>query len=367
MPRQAVAQTSASPAAAPAGAGILSEGWAALAAGDVAKAQRAADRAMAEAPLSAAAASLAVEIDITRGGSLAGLDVYERWLAGRKVDDPYVLRRIAQAHLRRISRERQHIGRAEAAKALAADGDQTALADLMRGAAAGGDADAKMLAAAGDPRGVEILIGQLRAPGGGGKLSAINALVQSGSKLAVPALIDVLGDPREDHRAAAADALGRLAATEAIPKIKPLLNDPVFPVRLAAAAALYRLEDYSGLDLIQQLMTSEHASVRLSAAEVMSVRPGPEWLGVVRQLATERDETVRLGAARLLAPYDRELATETLRGLSSSENPAVREEAGRIYVGRVASDFAALRAQLRNREGLTAVRAAERILELTRR
>jgi hypothetical protein len=344
---------------------MLAEGWAALAAGDVAKAARSAESAMTESPRSAAGVALAVEVHIARGDSSAGLDVYERWLAGRKVDAPYVLRRVAHGYLRSAAGQRQHPRRLEAAKALAADGDTTAAADLMRGAAAGGHTEAALLATLGDPRGVEILIGELRA-GNGSKLATIDALVQSRSKLAVAPLKELLGDAREDHRAAAADALGRLGATEAIPNLKALLKEPQFPVRMAAAAALYRLEDYSGFDLLQQLLSSEHPAVRLSVAEVMAVRPGPEWLAIVRRVAEEGDETVRLRAARLLAPYDLETAASILRQLSASENPAVREEAGRLFIGNVATDFAALRAQLRSRDALTALRAADRLLELTR-
>lgn len=306
---------------------------------------------------------LAVEIDIARGGALAGLDAYERWLGSRTVDAPYVLRRVARAHLNWTAQ--QPAGpRLEALKALVADGDENAAAELMKGAAAGGPTQARALATMGDPRGVEMLIGQLQVPGGS-KASVIEALGESRSRLAVPPLIGLLSDKREDHRAAAATALGRLGVTDAIPHLKPLLNDAVFPVRMAAAAALYRLDDYSGAELLDQLLASEHSMVRLNAAEAMAARPSAAWMSVVRALADDPDTSVQLGAARLLAPYDPQLASAILQRLRGAENPAVREEAGRAFVEQLAADFASLRRYLRT-DAITAVRAAARILELTR-
>lgn len=345
-------------------AASLADGWAALAAGDMAKATQAAQRAIQEVPLGAAAVSLAVEVEVARGGSLPGLGVYERWLGARKVDDPYVLRRIALGHLRWTAQQRG-LGRLDAVRALIADGDEGAAAELLRAAGAGGQAEAGILASLGDPRGVEMLIGQLQMPGGS-KLGVIKGLAESGSKLAVPPLLDLLADRREDHRAAAADALGRLNAVEAIPRIKPLLNDPVFPVRMAAAAALLRLEDHAGVNLLDELLASEHSAVRLSAAEALAPQPTATWMTVVRGLTNDADATIQLGAARLIAPFDQQLAAAVLERLASAENPAIREEAGRTFVAQVASDFASLRRYLRSPDGLTAIRAASRILELTR-
>lgn len=342
----------------------LAEGWAALDDGDLATAARAAERAIRESPLSAAAVALAVDVEVARGGSLSGLDVYERWLGTRKVDDPYVLRRVALGHLR-WSSQQQHVARMDAARALIADGDERAAAELMRAAAAGGHAEARVLASLGDPRGVEILIGQLRMPAGS-KLGVIKALAESGSTLAVSPLLELLADRREDHRAAAADALGRLDASAAIPRIKPLLSDPVFPVRMAAAAALLRLGDHAGVNLLDELMTSEHPAVRLSAAEASAVQPTPSWLAVVRGLTSDPDSTIQLGAARLIAPFDQHLAAAVLERLATAQNPAIREEAGRAFVQHVAADFASLRRYLRSPHSLTAIRAASRILELTR-
>jgi len=343
----------------------LAEGWTALRQGQLQQATQIAERLVAEYPRSAAAVGFAVEVDIRRGGALAGLTAYERWLGARRVDDPYVLRRVAQAHLERVAEDRQHPARLQAATALAAEGVIAARAELAQAAANGGAAEAQLLASLGDTRAVRDLISQLRVPGGS-KVRIVNALVDSRSAIAVPPLVELLADPREEHRAIAADALGKLGASDAVPKLRPLLNDPAFPVRVAAASALYRLGDYEGVNLLNELMSSEHGTIRLSAAEALSVRPMGSWHGVVRELTRHEDAIVQLGAARLIAPYEPDLASEVLARLSQSDNPAVREEAGRTFVQRLAADFATLRKFLRSTDATTAVRAASRILELTR-
>jgi HEAT repeat protein len=98
----------------------------------------------------------------------------------------------------------------------------------------------------------------------------------------------------------------------------------------------------------------------------MAVRPPASWLSVVRALTAESDPSIQLGAARLIAPYDPELAASVLERLSGSDNPAIREEAARVFVQRVAGDFPELRRYLRSSDPLAAVRAAARIIELTR-
>jgi HEAT repeat protein len=345
--------------------GILAEGWTALGTGDVAKAGKAADRALADAPRSAAAVALAVEVDIARGGPLAGLDVYERWLDGRRVDDAYVLRRIAQAHLKAVAKEKRAPASAEALKALTADGDQDAAAQLATAAASGGGQETVLLASIGDRHAIDALIERVQGlwPG---KVTAIDALGNSGSPRAVPVLVKQLGDPQDSVRAAAAEALGKLGATDAIPQLKSLLNDPVSTVQFAAAGALYRLQDYSGVNMLDGLLTSEHATVRLSGAELMASAPSPTWQAVVKALLNEPDESVQLAAARLIAPYDPQAATATLDRLEQSGNMTIREEAAKTYVQRLAADFASLRRYLRNSDRVITVRAASRILELTR-
>lgn len=343
----------------------LAEGWAALSQGNLEQASKAADRAMAGSPGSVSALALAVEVDIRRGGTLAGLAPYERWLGDRRVDDPYALRRIAQAHLERISADQQQPARFEAAAALAADGNLDVRSELARVAANGSVPETQLLASLGDSRAIRDLVAQLRIPGES-KVRIIHALVESRSSLAVPPLVELLSDAREDHRAAAAEGLGKLGAADVVSRLRPLLKDPVFPVRVAAASALYRLQDYDGVNLLEEMMASEHGAVRLGAAEAMAVRPMGTWLAVVRDLTRHEDATVQLGAARLIAPYEPEVAAAVLERLGRSDNLAVREEAARAFVDRLAADFGTLRRFLRNPDVRASVRAAARILELTR-
>lgn len=343
---------------------MLAAGWTALSKHDLNAAAGAAQKALASAPRSAAAVSLAVEVDIARSGAAAGLATYENWLGSKRVDAAHVLRRVASAFLHEaVRQENGGLARVEALEALVADGDPQARASL---AAAGptGVLEARLLASIGDETAVRTLVAQLQSfPN---KHATMEALVESGSPLAVAPLVEMLSDPRDEHRAAAADALGRLGARDAIEHLKPLLKASSFPVRISAASALYRLGDDSGAPMLEQLLLSEHAAVRMSAAEALSVRPGGNWQSVARALANDPDQTVQLQAARVLAPYDRDLAQQVLDRLGRSENPAVREEAARIVTERLASDFATLRRLLRSPDQVTVSRAAARILELTR-
>lgn len=342
---------------------VLARGWTALASGDMNTAAATAQAAMAEYPHSVAALALAVEVAIARGGAPGGLDAYERWLGNRRLDAAHVLRRIATVHLHEIARRRETgAAQVEALKFLVEDGDPEILARLAGGPAS--PLEVQLLASTGDERAVQALVQQLHtAPN---KSATIDALAESRSPQAAAALVRLLSDTHDEIRASAAEALGEVGVPEAIAYLTPLLQDERFPVRLAAAKALYRLGDDSGLGLLESLLLSEHSAFRIAAAEALSVRPGGAWQAVARELTADPDEMVRLKAAELLAPYDRDLARQVVDGLRQSENPAVREEAGRVITERIAADFATLRHLLRDRDPLTGVRAAGRILELTR-
>ncbi len=357
---------SQAPSSPPPEAPILAQGWAALAKGDLARASTAATQAMAGYPGSPATLALAVEVDLTRGGRLAGLDTYERWLRDRRVDEPHVLRRIALAFLRStVDQNKDPRARLEALKALVAEGDPVAQKLLNDGASAGSFAETRVLASMGDARAVNQLIAQLRSPTGN-KLLAISALSESGSRLAIAPLVETLADPRPEVRATAVDGLGRLGARDAIDRIVPLLDDPSLDVRCAAAGALYRLEDMRGVPLLQQMLASEHANLRLSAVDRMASHPDAQWRSAARDLTRDPDAAVRVMAARLIAPYEPDVAAATLDRLLEDGNLAIREEAGRVMSERVARDFAGLRRLLRHADNLVAVRAAARILDLTR-
>ena len=321
---------------------------------------------MARDPRSAAALVLAVDADLARGGATVALDTYERWLGNRRVDAAHVLRRIARAVLIESSTKTQQnvTARIDALQALAADGDSAAADTLQRAAFSGQFGETRALAAIGDDRAVTMLTEELATSID--KTPIINALAGSNNKRAIPPLIGVLSDPTDVNRAAAADALGRLGATEAIPQLRALLKDQFFPVRLKAAGALFRLNDSSGIALLTELTQNEHAAVRVAAAAEMASQPDATWQALVKGLTSDPDPVVRLNAAKLIAPYDRDLAERVINALMHDDNLAVREVAAGALVGQVATDFATLRRLIRSGDVAVRVKAAGRILELTR-
>jgi hypothetical protein len=71
-------------------------------------------------------------------------------------------------------------------------------------------------------------------------------------------------------------------------------------------------------------------------------------------------------AAKLIAPYDQPLAKAVLDGLMRDSNVSIRDAASGVLVERVVADVATLRALLRSDGVAVRVKAAGRILELTR-
>jgi HEAT repeat protein len=344
----------------------IARGWAMLAKGDAAAAANIASQELSRNQHSTPALILGVEADLTRGGADGGLTTYERWLGSRKVEEAYVLRRIARTMLVESTVKQPNTkARLDALAALSADGDLAAAAALEKAAASNGFGEARALAELGNERAVNLLIAQLKSTPGS-KARIIEALADSGSPLAVPHLRALLTDQNDVNRAAAAEGLGKLVAREAIPQLRPLLNDPIFTVKLQAAGALFRLNDSSGLSILMELTGSEHAAIRLAAAKQLAPQPDAGWQSMVRTLTNDPDPMVRLEAARLIAPYDQPLASSVLEALMRDGNIGIREAASTVFVERVAGDFRALRGLLRSGDVGVRVQAAARILELTR-
>ena len=350
---------------------VVYNGWAMLAAGDVSKAIAYAEAILAKYPRSIAGASLLVEAEIVRGGGAAGLGAYERWLGARRLDDGYLLRRAARASLWDAASSPE-VG-VEALQGLAADDDPDARARLAQNMDAGSAGDTRALARVGDERAIRRLIDQVeKLPGN--KMFQIQTLVESRSPLAIPALTKLLNDTKyPDHMAAAAEGLGILGAKAAIPTLRRLYQDQTttFAVRNMAAVGLYQMNDMTGLPLLQKQLASEERFIKVDAARRMAPPPGsgppdPAWLKVVQELAANPDPTVRVQAAPLLAPYDVEAARRTLDPLLIDTNEAVRELAAKSMLEGVAADFATLRRLMRSTSALTRVRAADRVLRLTR-
>lgn len=343
---------------------LMTNGWAFLTEGRAAQAAARGDQALAAHPRSIAALTLAVEAYLARDGATGGLDRYERWLRERPMEEPAVLRRLAFALLNEEALQQQDIpARTEALLALANDGDSAALAEVQRGAA--GAASTRAFASAGDERAVKNLIADLNR-GSGDPVRNIDALGDSGDRAAAGAIVKYLGDPRQEVRGAAVAALGKLGDPRVAPQLTPLLSDRSAWVRSRAAGALLALGDTRGLQMLQQLLLDESPSVRLEAAEAMSSHPDGSWLSVVRQLSADPDAEIRLGAARLLAPHDADAARAVLEPLTTSDNPAIRDFASRGLADVLTNDLTALRRMLRNAQRLARVRAAARVLVLTR-
>jgi HEAT repeat protein len=344
----------------------VTQGWALLAQGHIAAAAARAAQVLERYPRSAAALILAVEAEIARAGSPAGLGQYERWLGQRTIEEPGVVRRIALALLREHAAQSQHpSARLEALQSLAADGDADASAELTRAAGTGGTAETRALAALGNQQAVKTLLAQLATPGAD-KVAIIQALGRSGSRAATEPIAAHLQDRLPEVRGAAAEALGKLASSTAVSRQKPLLDDESSYVRVRAAAALFMTGDDAGLQVLQELSESSAAASRLIAVEAMATRPGPLWLQLVRQLTSSAEPEVRVSAARLVAPHDPELARAALEQLMQHENPVIRDLAFDAVTELPALDLAALRALMRDGSPLTRVRAAKRVLAMTR-
>jgi HEAT repeat protein len=114
------------------------------------------------------------------------------------------------------------------------------------------------------------------------------------------------------------------------------------------------------------MLAQPEADTRLAAAEILAGRVDSAWLATVRQLTEDSDPSVRAAAARLLAPHEPEVARTVLQALGSEENAAVRELASKGLSEVMPDDFPSLRALMRNGDAVPRVRAARRVLAITR-
>jgi HEAT repeat protein len=353
---------------------ILTNGWAALAEGKFDFARQKVAEAFAASPQSVNALTLAIEIDIAQKDSNAALATYETWLGRRTLDEPFTLRRIARAALFEASRlQGAPVGtRLNALRALAEEGEPAARTALENQAfrvpgSTGALPETQVLTSMGDPRAVSEAIKYLGAAVPG-KANLMAALADSRSSQAIPPLIRMLKDPEPANVAAAAEALGRLDARGAMTQLRDVYSaqTSIFPVRMAAAGALYRMGDSTGQPQLRSWLTSGPAAVRVEAARAMASQPDPEWQAAVREVLTSDDPSVLIAGASLIAPYDLQLATETIGRLMNSSNVVVREKAAQVLAKQLATDFRVLRGLMRSGDTGTRAAAAARVLELTR-
>ncbi len=313
---------------------LLAQGWGYLSAGDVAHAAGVSAQVLTQFPLSEAGLALGIEIELVRTGWLGALDLYERWLGARHMDEPYGLRRIARASLREALHNAE--ARTIALEALITDGDQDALAQATAESRAGKFSDTQALAKIGDERAVRALIAELDTmPDARGPI--ILALGQSRNRIAVPALVKLLGDQKDETQAKAAEALGLIGDSSVADKLRPLLDTAHPPfVRFAAARALGQLGDASGTAFIRNAMDSTTGQPGMSyyrvqaAAALAAIGPDTGWLDTARSLLSDPDPNVRAEAAQIVAPYDNAAAKDALTTLTADPNPAIRQKAGQI-------------------------------------
>jgi HEAT repeat protein len=361
---------------------LIAQGWAALGAGDAVTASDRAQLVLGKYPQSVGALALAVEAAIARNGAMSGLTAYESWLGARKLEDPFVVRRIAIAALREtMNTSNVADGRARyvAMKALAAEGDAQALSKLAEGIAKSLFMETRAMAELGDVRAVQTLLKRLESAPPGGKGQFIEALAATKSKLAVPAMVKLLDDPDPFVVAAAADALGKLDARETIARLRPLVEEGhPGPQRWAAARALALMGDGAGTPFLRQMLVftpDGHAAGADDAGDMLQIQaaeglaplgPNPDWINTARRLAGSPNPQVRMLAAKVIAPQDQSLAKDTLEGLLRDSNSGIREMATEILASRVAGDFVTLRGLVRSPDAYARTLAAARIVELTR-
>jgi len=341
-----------------------------LSQGDAPGASLLAQELVGRYPDSAAALGLAIRAEVARAGATAALDVYERWKVRRPDEDTSALHQIARATLRELARSRdQPSARIQAVEALAAAGDADVVADVQTSLASGDAADVRAAAAAGHADALATLIADFDRPGTN-KQAAMRVLGRSGSALAIAPLKSALQDPNPINRAGAANALAELAPkinpAQIAPDLKPLITDPVFAVRLAAATALFALKDPAGAQWLNSLASSDQPAIRLAAAQAMRTKPDQKWMNTVRALLKDPNPEIRRQAAELLAAHEPDTAREALEPLLKDANPAEREAASDSYLRHVATDIPTLRTELRSADSARRVRAAARLLDLTR-
>lgn len=317
-------------------------------------------------PRSPAVFATAIEAEIAANGATSALTQYERWIDNRTAEEPLVLRRIARAVLFEFGRSTADGAvRSDALVLLAREGEAAAQALILANASSGQEAGLRDAVRLGEPQAIAKVGARLKSPGAN-KLRDIQILGDAASPLAVPALVPFLKDPATDVRGNAALAIGKSGDRTAVTALEPLLKDENGNVRSFAAAALYRLGSTAGLGVLEEHASSDQPSIRKFAAVALSVQPDERWLALVRGLLTAPDPVDRLDAARLLAPHDPEAARPILEQLAADPNLAIREETELVRAELVLTPLAELRRFLRSHTPSARVRAAGRILALTR-
>jgi HEAT repeat protein len=347
-------------------AAALAQYWRAIAEKKPAEVALQARQLLERYPRSIAVLATSIEAEIAANGASTALSQYERWLGGRTMEEPGVVRRIARAVLYEFTRQTADgAARSEALVLLAREGDAAAQAVILNNAASGQSAGLRDAVRLGESQAISRVAARLKSPGAD-KIRDIQLLGESASPLAVPALVPFLKDPAEQVRSNAARALGRTGSATAVTSLEPALKDPHGIVRADAAAALYRLGSAAGIAVLEEYASSEEPGLRKFAAQAMAVRPDERWLALVRGLLSAPDPMDRLDAATLLAPHDPAAARSVLEQLAADPNLGVQEATELVRAELVSTSLSDLRSLLKSRNLMARVRAGGRILALTR-
>ena len=359
-------------------AAAIAQYWVLIAEGRFDEAAKSVGGLAAKYPKNVAVLTLLVETDIARGGALTALTSYETWLGSREAEEPGVLRRVARAVLYEWARQTSDAdARNEALVVLAGDGDADAIAAIARMRQARTESGLRMAVRLGDPEAIEAVSERVRQ-GSGLRLRDLHLLADSQSPRAVPVLKQMLNDPNPENRASSADALGNIGGVDAENALLPMLSDPHGLVRNAVAAALFRMGNFSGEGILRQMAAHEScqsnsatdkttcSNFRITAARLMASRPDEEWKALVRSLLNDPDPKIRLDAAMMLAPHDRAATRPVLDALNNDPNPAIRELTQSGEADQSTSSWPTLRGLMRKGEPKVRIRAAARILVLTR-
>ena len=347
-------------------AAALAQYWRAIAEKKPAEVALQARQLLERYPRSIAVLATSIEAEIAANGASTALSQYERWLGGRTMEEPGVVRRIARAVLYEFTRQTADgAARSEALVLLAREGDAAAQAVILNNAASGQSAGLRDAVRLGESQAISRVAARLKSPGAD-KIRDIQLLGESASPLAVPALVPFLKDPAEQVRSNAARALGRTGSATAVTSLEPALKDPHGIVRADAAAALYRLGSAAGIAVLEEYASSEEPGLRKFAAQAMAVRPDERWFALVRGLLSAPDPMARLDAATLLAPHDPAAARSVLEQLAADPNLGVQEATELVRAELVSTSLSDLRSLLKSRNLMARVRAGGRILALTR-
>ena len=340
--------------------------WVQIAAGKAAEVASRARQLLEKYPRSAAVLSVVIETDIVTGSASRALTTYDAWLRGRLVEEPLIIRRMARALLFEFGRhDGDRLAQSEALLALVDDGEPVAREMLTTMAQSGGETGLRSASRLQDPSAISQIAQRMTATKGD-KTRDIDLLKATKSPLAVPPLIATLADPEPRHRAMAAMALAEFTGANVTSALLPLLNDQDGTVRTAVAGALLKHGNFAGLALLEDHAGRPEVTFRLAAARLLAPRPDDRWMGLVRGLLAEHDSVARLEAAQLIAPHDAAAARQTLMDLGNDPNPEIREDAEVARAELPGATLTELRVLMRDGKTRGRVRAAARVLEITR-